>query len=843
MILSFLIRDKSILQDISKLFKTKIMKKIFIPIIILIGISISAFAQEKSRKEKKGDKYFFTYSFDKAIDSYSRSKTLTLQGQHRLAESYQNIDLNAKSEEVYLQLISNPGSAVPEDYYNYAMIQKINGKYDESDKWMDKFAQLKPNDLRAKDYLANKKELTNWLKDAGNYKIEHLNINSSTLDFGTNYYKDNIVFASTRATPKMIKRYYNWTRQPYWDMYVSEVSGQQLNKPVKFDKQFSKRLHDGPASFSKDGNFMAYTRNNYNHKGKDKVVELQIYFSSFKEGKWSAPESFILNNEDYSVGHPCLSAGGDTMYYTSDKPGGYGGTDLYITTKDINGVWGKNENLGDKINTEGDEMFPFYQGSNKTLYFSSNGRFGLGGLDIFIAEVKGTGFGPAINAGYPLNTQYDDYAFIVNNTKGYFSSNRTGGSGGDDIYSVSLVNKVEDVEFLVNAPENIPVERRVRETFPLRNYIFFNKGSTQIPDRYVLLRKDQVKDFKEDQLEVFTPKTNSGRANRQMIVYYNVINILGDRMGKNPNSTIKLVGSSENGPDDGKEMSESVKGYLVSVFGIDATRIRTEGRDKPNIPSEQPGGILELKLLREGDQRVSVESGSPALLMEFQSGPDAPLKPVEIITVQEAPLDSYVTFNVKGGNEVLSSWNLELMDEKGKVQNFGPYTQELISIPGKSILGVRPMGDYKVKMTGQTKTGKIIKKETSVHMVLWTPPESEEMMRFSIIYEFNDSRSIAIYDKYLTEIVIPKIPKGAKLIIHGHTDIIGDAAHNQDLSVARANDVKEIFRKGLASAGRSDVKYEVFGFGENENDSPFENKFPEERFYNRTVIIDIIPQQ
>lgn len=398
-----------------------------------------------------------------------------------------------------------------------------------------------------------------------------------------------------------------------------------------------------------------------------------------------------------------------------------------------------------------------------------------------------------------------------------------------------------EVQFTMNAPKNVPVVRRVRETFPLRNYVFFDMKSVEISDRYVLLRKDQVKDFKEDQLEVFTPKHLSGRAQRQMTVYYNVLNILGDRMGKNPATVVILTGSSMEGPKVGRRMAESVKLYLVDVFGIDPSRITVEGRVKPKIPSEQPWGTKELALLREGDNRVSVWSDSPALMMEFQSGPDAPLRPIEITSVQEAPLDSYVTFNVDGADEAFTSWSLVVVDEKGAMQYFGPYTKEKVTIPGKSILGTRADGDYTVTMIGQTKSGKVVKKEASAHMVLWTPPTNEELMRFSIIYEFNNSNAIGIYEKYLTEVVIPKIPKGAKVVIHGHTDIIGESDYNQKLSDARANDVKTILEKGLAAAGRTDVKFEVYGFGEDLNMAPFDNKYPEERFYNRTVVIDIIP--
>nr|WP_290929972.1 hypothetical protein [Haliscomenobacter sp.] len=137
------------------------------------------------------------------------------------------------------------------------------------------------------------------------------------------------------------------------------------------------------------------------------------------------------------------------------------------------------------------------------------------------------------------------------------------------------------VQFYVTSPKNIPVERRVRETFPLRNYVFFDLGSTEIPDRYALITRDQVKDFKEDQLEVFTPKKLLGRSARGMTVYYNVLNILGDRMGKNPGTAINLVGSSEKGPEDGRIMAQSVQRYLVNVFGINNSRINVKAGPNP----------------------------------------------------------------------------------------------------------------------------------------------------------------------------------------------------------------------------------------------------------------------
>jgi outer membrane protein OmpA-like peptidoglycan-associated protein len=261
------------------------------------------------------------------------------------------------------------------------------------------------------------------------------------------------------------------------------------------------------------------------------------------------------------------------------------------------------------------------------------------------------------------------------------------------------------------------------------------------------------------------------------------------------------------------------------------------------IPALQDGGTKELVLLKEGDRRVSIESNSPALLMEFQTGPDAPLKPVVINVVQEAPIDSYVTFKNEGAKKAFTSWYIETTDNAGNVQRFGPYTQEVVSLPGKSILGTTPEGDYKVRMIGQTSDGKSVVKETNVHIVLWVAPKETQGMRFSIVYEFNKYVAINMYKKYLTDIVIPIIPAGANVIIHGHTDIIGDDDYNQRLSIARANDVKTMLEDGLKKLGRSDVTFQVLGFGGDQKLSPFENKYPEERSYNRTVIIDIIPKQ
>jgi len=398
-----------------------------------------------------------------------------------------------------------------------------------------------------------------------------------------------------------------------------------------------------------------------------------------------------------------------------------------------------------------------------------------------------------------------------------------------------------EVMFSVNAPKNIPAGSTANEAYPVRNCVFFNLESTEIPSRYVLLSKEQVKYFNEDELVVTTSKNQSGRSGQERIVYYNVLNILGDRMERNPATTITLIGSSEKSREDGWAMARPVKGYLVGVFGIEATRISIAGRYKPKVPSKPPVDPHE-RLLQEENRNVSIESSSPVLLTAFRSNPDARLNPLGTVARPEAPLDSYVSFDVKGGKGVISSWSMEIRDEKGRVQYFGPYAQATARIPGNSILGTRPEGQYTATMIARTKRGKTVRKETSMHIVRWSPPKNEHGMRFSVLFELNEWKAIPLYEKYLTDIVIPKIPKGGTVVIHGYPDTTGDEARNQKLSLARANDVVTIIENGLLKADRSDVTFEVFAFGDDQNFSPPENKFPEERFNNRSAIIDVVPR-
>jgi len=402
--------------------------------ILLLLSSLTVFSQED--KEKKADDFFQIYYFDKAIDKYSRIDSLSLEGQRKLAESYYNRFEFVEAEKAYAKFIDS-SAATLDDYFKYVLILKANGKYDEANKWMQEIKTKKEDDLRVKSFLETKPVFDSLLVENSKYKITNLAMNTEDEDFGTSYFKDQIVFASTRSGSKPILRKYNWNREPFLDMFVADKdTANELIKLKYLNKKYNQKWHEGPASFNKKGTFMAYTRNNYGEIAADGVVRLQIYFSEYAKGEWSDPEPFYLNSKDYSVGHPALTRNGRIMFFVSDMPGGYGGTDIYMVSKISKTKWGKPVNLGPKINTEGNEMFPFFQDKNSLLFFSSNGLDGLGGLDVYVAHATPTGFVDVKNLGVPINSKSDDFAYIIDDKlkTGYFSSNRPGGKGGDDIY-------------------------------------------------------------------------------------------------------------------------------------------------------------------------------------------------------------------------------------------------------------------------------------------------------------------------------------------------------------------------------------------------------------------------
>jgi outer membrane protein OmpA-like peptidoglycan-associated protein len=360
--------------------------------------------------------------------------------ERKLAVSYYIKGEWQKSEEYYGKVYDRQEKNA-EDIWNFAQILMQNGNYSKSTQVMQEFIKVAPGDKRAMEYSQAGDFVSNIKSNESNFTIANIGINSDHQDFATSYYKNQVVFASSRHHSTAVNRKWNGNQLPFLDLYVADLqTAGELSEPLKFPKSVNKKFHEGPVSFNKNGDFMVLTRDNYEGKSSDGVKKLQLFTYEYKDEKWSSLKAFPFNNSEYSVGHASLTSDGKTMYFASDMPGGKGGVDIYISKMDGSGSWSTPENLT-AINTEGNEMFPFFH-EGGLLFFASNGHVGLGGLDIFVSQLKDGKPGKFLNAGSPLNTNHDDFGMIVNEEmkQGYLSSNRDGGKGNDDIYYFTMKN-------------------------------------------------------------------------------------------------------------------------------------------------------------------------------------------------------------------------------------------------------------------------------------------------------------------------------------------------------------------------------------------------------------------
>ncbi|MEI6021361.1 MAG: OmpA family protein, partial [Bacteroidota bacterium] len=413
------------------------MKKLIIIFIITCSGAFS-YAQDQTKKVEKDYNH---YSYSKVIERAEGRKAMPIAIQRELAESYKRLGQYQKCETQYEKLALMPEKAAS-DVLAYAQILRMNGKYAAADEQMTLYGQMNATDSRVIELNKNKNYLQFLLVDNGYYKIKNLDLNSAEQDFGPAYYKNQLVYTSSRADISASMRKWNGNNLSFLDVYIADVDSQSAElEHSKRLNLINRKYHEGPISYSEDGKVVFYTRNNYNENSSDGVTTLELYESTDKDGVWSEATPFQYNNKEYSVGQPALSADGHILYFASDMPGGKGGTDLYRCERLGDGTWSAPVNLGDTINSEGNEMFPFLN-DDDMLFFSSDGHPGLGGLDVFVTPMSEHISQKVINLGVPLNSSKDDFSFIMNkeHKKGYFASNREGGKGDDDIYSV-VINK------------------------------------------------------------------------------------------------------------------------------------------------------------------------------------------------------------------------------------------------------------------------------------------------------------------------------------------------------------------------------------------------------------------
>ncbi len=468
--------------------------------IILTGYGNQLFAQHALLA--KGDKQYEKYEYINAQKTYLQVAQTGYQSKKLLMNLGNTYYYNSEFTEAlpwYRKLIISYGGSIDSEYYyRYAQTLKSAGDYKQADLYMTAFAATNPEDKRAVLFLKKKEKLEKAKALERAYTITNLSMNSDYRDFGASYYGKYVVFSSSRNDAQH-EDVHEWNNEPYLDLYIAicdQESG-ELYEVEKWNHSLNSDLHESSPVFTNDNQTVYYSGNEVENKAfrkkknkeeKIRTNTLEIYRSTLdKNGQWSTPEVLPFCKPGYSTSHPTLSADGTKMYFSSDMPGGKGASDIYVVDIYADGSFGEPQNLLG-INTEGKDTFPFISAEDK-LYFSSDGHVGLGGLDIFITDMKEyTDQDPVVlNLGEPINSKGDDFGLVMHPTgkKGYFSSNREAGKGNDDIYRFT-----EKPEIILQRGDDLAKKLRLHPIYFDLDKSFIRPDAAVELDKIVAIMKE-----------------------------------------------------------------------------------------------------------------------------------------------------------------------------------------------------------------------------------------------------------------------------------------------------------------------------------------------------------------
>lgn len=413
-------------------------------LVLIFLIPDQAFSQKLTTK--LADKSFAEFAYIDAIElyeyAYSRDTTDNYVVK-QLAEANRNVG-NTEEVERWLKKLIDRHAEQPEDLFNYSQALKSNGKYLIAEQWLKEYSDLRPEDGRVNIQVSLLEYIQFLMRDSASYEIRNLSVNTPGSEMGPAFYKDQFIFSSTSIGTKSGATY-KWNELPYLNLYSAKINtaSGDISAPEPFAPKLKTTYHDGPVSFDQKNDLIYFTRNSFvkgkTSKSSEGIVNLKIFLGKLEDEDWKLTGGFRYNSNEYSVGHPSVDKNGTILYFASDMPGGYGKSDIYFSVLS-NGQWSKPFNLGPKVNTEGNEFFPFIS-NDGVLYFASNGHGGLGGLDIYFSVPEQGVFNSIENMGYPVNSSKDDFGMALDSTsmKGYLSSNRLGGKGNDDLYFLKII--------------------------------------------------------------------------------------------------------------------------------------------------------------------------------------------------------------------------------------------------------------------------------------------------------------------------------------------------------------------------------------------------------------------
>lgn len=375
----------------------------------------------------------------KAADEHSATPAIT----QNMARCYFFLKQYEQAVTAYEQYMQDGQESGTDDLYYFAEAHLALGHYGKAEELYKQYLEHHPGDELIYKKIWRIDNLQYLYEDSLHYAVRPISLNTTYGELCPVSYNAGIVFMSNREKIGGVEQINPALNTPFYHVYYASTypdtvmtSGTLLyEKPVLLDKAFNTRLNTGPVCFYQHGYKMVFAVS-----GKDRAADktLQLLFAERNNDDWKITASFPFNSTEYSMSDPAINEEGDLLFFSSDMPGGAGGKDIYRSEL-INGTWSKPVNLGEEINTRGDEVFPYLH-HGEVLYFSSNGQPGLGGLDIFKAEIFEGAFGEVQNMGYPLNSNGDDFGIVIDsmNTHGYLTSNRNHGGYDDDIYEFDM---------------------------------------------------------------------------------------------------------------------------------------------------------------------------------------------------------------------------------------------------------------------------------------------------------------------------------------------------------------------------------------------------------------------
>ena len=461
--------------------------------VALLSTTSLLFAQPEKELEKANEMYK-NFAYVDAIKVYEKIAQKGYVNQEMLESLGNAYYYNAEYKKAlpwYEQLFQEGKYKVkPEYYYRYAQTLKSVGDYTQADKMMAKFVELtNANDTRAALFEENKDYQTVIKNNSGRFQLNNASVNTENSEYGTAFYGDKIVFAGATDARKAKRGVSQWTGESFYDLYEAEHFDQKLGSRKPFSSSINTQFNESTPVFTKDGNTMYFTRNNYVNRKLGSDIENTILLKILratkdKNGNWGNIVEVPFNSDQYNVAHPALSPDEKYLYFASDMPGSFGNSDIFRVEILGDNQYGTPENLGNIINTAGRESFPYISKDN-VLYYSSDGIPGLGGLDIFAVKFNADGStSKPVNIGMPGNSADDDFCFVFNSDSkiGFLTSNRPGGKGKDDIYSFH-----EDKPLLFSCQKNI------------KGIVKDAKNKAVIADAKVILSDKVMKEVGKDQ--------------------------------------------------------------------------------------------------------------------------------------------------------------------------------------------------------------------------------------------------------------------------------------------------------------------------------------------------------